>query len=165
MVAQSAAGIFWPGRQGATNGDFQIKFLADRIVKAPFWHAQLMLSESHQPNVVGQVVGGYHTTPTHACKHPNTTARECAAINGLWADWMAAVSADGKTLVIRAENPNSVSVNLTATIAGGPWARSVAVRTTCLWILHKRVYPAFAEAASIYDEWIASTLALQPERH
>ena len=126
MIAQSAAGIFWPGKQGATNGDFQIKFLADRIVKAPFWYSQLMLSESHQPNIVG----GYHTTPSqpHACNlHPG--GADCATANGHWADWMAAVSDDGKTLVIRTENPNPVDVNLTAAIAGGPWATTVAVRT------------------------------------
>ena len=56
MVAQSAAGMMWPGLQGMMNGDYQIKYIADRIVKAPYWYAQLMLAESHQPNVVG----GYH---------------------------------------------------------------------------------------------------------
>ena len=56
MVAQAAAGIMWPNLQGATNGDYQIKFLADRIVFAPYWYSQKMLSESHQPNVVG----GFH---------------------------------------------------------------------------------------------------------
>ena len=37
MIAQSAAGIMWPGGPGAKNADYQIKFMADRIVLAPFW--------------------------------------------------------------------------------------------------------------------------------
>ena len=74
----------WPGAQGAHNADYQIKFLADRIVRAPYWHAQLMLSESHQPSVVG----GYHTTlgpatpveqqPNATCKRPGTGDPECS---------------------------------------------------------------------------------------
>jgi hypothetical protein len=70
MVAQSAAGMMWPGLQGMTNGDYQIKYSADRIVKAPYWYAQLMLAESHQPNVVG----GFHLI------FQNSTADEVADI-------------------------------------------------------------------------------------
>jgi hypothetical protein len=85
MVAQSAAGMMWPGLQGMKNADYQIKFLADRIVKAPYWYSQLMLSESHQPNVVG----GYHTSL------PGLSGAMSVDSNGPFADWMAAVSDDG----------------------------------------------------------------------
>ena len=125
MVAQSAAGIMWPGAQGATNGDYQIKFLADRIVKAPYWYAQQMLSESHQPNAVG----GYHTGL------PSLGKPTAANTSAPWADWMAAVSDDGQTLVVCTENPNSLAVSLSATIAAPPgedgqvWAETVEIRT------------------------------------
>ena len=131
MVAQSAAGIMWPGAQGASNGDYQIKFLADRIVKAPFWHAQRMLSTSHQPNVVG----GYHTAVNATCTRAGAGGAGAGGpgcgigVPGPWSDWMAAVSDDGKVLVVRTENPNSVGVQLTATIKGGPWQTAVAMQT------------------------------------
>ena len=114
MVAQAAAGIFWPGPQGAKNGDYQIKFLADQIVRAPFWHAQRMLSESHQPNIVG----GFHRR--------FDTARKAAVP---FFDWMAAVSDDGRTLVLRTQNPNPVPVLFTVRLLGGPWSPMLTVRT------------------------------------
>ena len=49
IAGQAAAGIFWSGGLGAQNADYQIKYLADRFCRSPFWHAQKMLSESHQP--------------------------------------------------------------------------------------------------------------------
>jgi hypothetical protein len=148
MIAQSAAGMMWPGDQGQKNGDYQIKFLADRIVYAPFWYAQKMLSESHQPNVVG----GYHELCQAAIMAAKTDgngddgeggATTIATANsvaiqpqptaslspGCFTDWMAAVSDDGKTLVIRTENPNNVSVAFKATLASGPWASSASMVT------------------------------------
>ena len=96
--------------QGETNGDYQIKFLADQFVKAPFWYAQKMLAASHQPNVCG----GYHLSfSAH-----------------LFVDWMAAVSDDGKTLVIRVENPTQETVPINAALEGGAgWNKNVPVVT------------------------------------
>ena len=131
----------WPGDQGQKNGDYQIKFLADRIVFAPFWYSQKMLSESHQPNVVG----GYH----QLCSTVATTTDEPVVRSGTgqapmqmvtqtssecFTDWMAAVSDDGNTLVIRTENPNNVSVAFMASIAGcfhghNCWAPTASVVT------------------------------------
>ncbi len=133
MVAQSAAGMMWPGLQGMTNGDYQIKYIADRIIKAPYWYAQLMLAESHQPNVVG----GFHLI------FQNSTADEVADIGhvrqehdfanedsaGAFVDWMGAASDDGQTLVLRFQNPNSMPVALNVSVANGPWTSAVAVRT------------------------------------
>jgi hypothetical protein len=104
VIGQAAAGAWWSGGDGATNADYQIKYLADRFVRAPFWHAQKMLSSSHQPNIVG----GFHFT------FANTSA------NTDFVDWMAAVSDDGNTLVIRVENPTSGSIHVqVAIVAAG----------------------------------------------
>ena len=119
MVAQSAAGMMWSGPQGAKNGDYQIKWLADRIVKAPYWYSQQMLSESHQPNVVG----GFHRLFNDSSSSQITGGRKT------FVDWMAAVSDDGRTLVIRTENPNAAPVAFKATLSGGPWGARAAVRT------------------------------------
>jgi hypothetical protein len=111
-----AAGVFWPAGLGAVNADYQIKYLGDRIVKAPYWYSQLMLSESHQPNIIG----GFHKTYD-------------AAMGGggavVFTDWMAAVSDDGKTLVLRVENPNSQAVAFNATVTTGSWGVTVNVST------------------------------------
>ena len=136
MVAQSAAGMMWPGLPGMINGDYQIKYLADRIVQAPYWYAQLMLSQSHQPNVVG----GFHFQFGNVSSSQGGTASADGGHTdsnqgldrvrvGAFVDWMAAVSDDGKTLVLRFENPNPRPIALRATVAGGPWAPAVAVRT------------------------------------
>ena len=91
-------------------------------MKAPYWYAQLLLSESHQPNVVG----GYHITFNTSSsssvaennhRHPDNGgdsqgnlfrtgagAEGTAAGVGPFADWMAAVSDDGQTLVPSAAN-------------------------------------------------------------
>eukprot|EP01043_Picozoa_sp_COSAG02_P036875 COSAG02_NODE_2732_length_8141_cov_41.736011_4_plen_230_part_00 len=133
MVAQSAAGMMWPGLQGMTNGDYQIKYIADRIVKAPYWYAQLMLAESHQPNVVG----GFHLVfqnstvdgiagSGHVRQQPNFADGEGV---GAFVDWMGAASDDGRTLVLRFQNPNSLPVALNVSVANGPWTSVVAVRT------------------------------------
>ena len=83
-------------------------------------YAQLMLSESHQPNVVG----GYHELCGSGMDlNLSATAGKC------FTDWMAAVSDDGKTLVVRTENPNNATVSFSASIHGGPWSTTVAVRT------------------------------------
>jgi len=123
MLAQSAAGIFWPGAPGATNGDYQVKFLADQVVLAPFAHAQRMLSQSHQPHVLG----GFHRfyNPTTGAALPLERTHGPSAFT----DWMAARSVDGGTLVIRVENPNANAVALSATLSGGPWAKEVGVVT------------------------------------
>lgn len=123
MVAQSAAGIFWPGAPGATNGDYQVKFLADQVVLAPFAHAQRMLSQSHQPHVLG----GFHRfyNPITGAALPLEHTHGPSAFT----DWMAARSQDGGTLVIRAENPNANAVALSATLSGGPWVKEVGVVT------------------------------------
>ena len=84
-----------------------------------------MLSESHQPNVVG----GYHqlcstvatATEDFAMKYgTGQTPMQIAAQTSseCFTDWMAAVSDDGNTLVIRTENPNNVSVIFMARIPG-----------------------------------------------
>jgi hypothetical protein len=131
MVAQSAAGMMWPGLQGMMNGDYQIKYIADRIVKAPYWYAQLMLAESHQPNVVG----GYHlifqnSTISEINDGHYVRQQESVGVGvGPFVDWMAAVSDDGQTLVLRYQNPNSSPVALNVSVAGGPWASLVTVRT------------------------------------
>ena len=122
VAGLAAAGIFWPGPQGATNGDYQIKFLADNIVRAPFWYANKMLSESHQPNVVG----GYRTNVSAAT----------GMLDGMlpFADWMAAVSDDGDTLVIRIESAVGEPVALTAHIAGAAWGTTtVTCESVDLW--------------------------------
>ena len=142
VAGQAAAGMFWPGDVNATNADYQIKFLADRIAYAPFWYAQRMLSESHQPHVLG----GFHATLNSSRggddnddgsgdhgdstaddvrtspiivrgTHTNNTLKLSAA--PAWIDWMAAVSDDGNTIVFRVENPNSVHVEFTSGIARG----------------------------------------------
>ena len=108
VAGQAAAGMFWPGDVNATNADYQIKFLADRIAYAPFWYAQRMLSDSHQPHVLG----GFHATLKN-----DTLLKLIAA--PAWIDWMAAASDDGNTIVFRIENPNSVHVEFTSGIARG----------------------------------------------
>ena len=97
----------------------QIKWLADRIVKAPYWYSQQMLSESHQPNVVG----GFHRL------FNDSSSSQIAGGGKTFVDWMAAVSDDGRTLVIRTENPNAAPVAFKATLSGGPWGARAAVRT------------------------------------
>ena len=87
----------------------QIKWLADRIVKAPYWYSQQMLSESHQPNVVG----GFHRL------FNDSSSSQIAGGRKVFVDWMAAVSDDGRTLVIRTENPNAAPVAFKATLGGG----------------------------------------------
>ena len=143
-VAQAAAGMFWPGGQGATNGDYQIKFLADRLVRAPFWHAQRMLSASHQPRVVGGFHEGYPQQATGrggggggggGGSGSRGTSGTGGGVNVLsqtqsqtgFMDWMAAVSEDGATLVVRVQNPNPYPVPLRIEIEGGPWAAPVGV--------------------------------------
>jgi hypothetical protein len=119
-----AAGMFWPAGLGAANADYQIKFLGDRIVRAPYWFAQLMLSESHQPHVIG----GFHKT------YPAAVGVGGA---GVFTDWMAAVSDGGRstgsttgsTLVLRVQNPNSQAVAFNATVTTGSWDAAVNVST------------------------------------
>ena len=101
VVGQAAAGAWWSAGQGATNGDYQIKYLANQFVKAPFWYAQQMLASSHQPNVCG----GFHVS--FSDDHNR---------NVDFADWMAAVSDDGQTLVIRAENPTQYPIPINAAL-------------------------------------------------
>jgi hypothetical protein len=149
MIAQSAAGMMWSGDQGQKNGDYQIKWLADRIVKAPYWYAQLMLSQSHQPNVVGGehqlCPGGSESDSSSAITWRGETSVDADGrtlsssssssssssphSSKCFTDWMAAVSDDGKTLVIRTENPNNASVAFKATVAGGPWAPTASMIT------------------------------------
>jgi|EP01047_Picozoa_sp_COSAG01_P060205 alpha-L-arabinofuranosidase len=113
------------GQQGADNGDYQIKFLADKLVRAPYWYAQQMLSQSHQPNVVG----GFHQLYYGSYSSNSSDVVVSGGGSKVFVDWMAAVSDDGKTLVLRFENPNALPVALNASVADGPWASLVAVRT------------------------------------
>mmetsp|Transcript_17296 Transcript_17296/g.45102 ORF Transcript_17296/g.45102 Transcript_17296/m.45102 type:complete len:686 (+) Transcript_17296:304-2361(+) len=115
VVMQCAAGIWTSGPSGLKSGDYQIKFLADRFVVAPFWHAQRMLADSHQPNICG----GYHTIYNGSRGNPDL----------VFSDWMAAVSDSGATLVLRIQNPNAEAIDLDASIMGGPWLTHVNVVT------------------------------------
>lgn len=115
------------------NADYQIKYIADRIVKAPYWYAQQMLAESHQPNVVA----GYHLVFQNSTKNEIVDSDRVRLTGGSadgagvgpFVDWMGAVSNDGQTLVLRFENPNSSPVSLNVSVANGPWTSRVAVRT------------------------------------
>eukprot|EP01051_Picozoa_sp_SAG22_P021982 SAG22_NODE_5081_length_1090_cov_2.148335_1_plen_126_part_10 len=102
-----------PAGPGAKNADYQIKFNADRIVYAPYWYSQLMLSESHQPHVVGgfhEALGGPLNGSDRACHRGDCTA------TAPFADWMAAVSPDKKTLVIRTQSPNDAPIKFSAAL-------------------------------------------------
>ena len=81
-----------------------------------------MLSESHQPNVVG----GYRTNVSAAT----------GMLDGIlpFADWMAAVSDDGNTLIIRIESAVGEPVALTTHIAGAAWGTTtVTCESVDLW--------------------------------